>query len=143
MPKKGGVLSMRNFVLVICLILTGCLANRIDLVANKTISVTTHKPDGYSMNASVYEQEGALRLFGRVTKSPFSSSNVHGHVDVEVTDPDGNRVYCMPAVLHSLPAARHVSKPASFTATIPIVPPLGSKVSFTYNPLVHSDSADF
>ena len=133
---------MRIFVFAFLLILAGCMAHRVDLVANKRVFIATQKPDGYSMNASVYEQEGMLRLIGQVRKSPLALSNALGHIDVEILNPEGKMIARTIAVLRQLPAARHVSKPASFAKTIEVIPPVGSVVTLRYNPISHSDAEE-
>lgn len=130
-------------------ILSGCAADRTDLVRSGYLSLQPTLTASLAHPPEVYEQDGALVVKGQLDSSEI---NKGGHVDVQVIGPDGAIVYDA-SVNYRKPQAQTPTGPrgqyrgprspseshATYAVRFPGLPPAGSVVRVKYDPQQHID----
>jgi len=86
------IASNRVVVCVAALVvLPACLSGMTNLARDSGVTIQTESPRKISLSVSgIYQQGEYVEISGRVRRHPLSPSGLYsGHVDVEITDPDG------------------------------------------------------
>lgn len=129
---------MNRYIPVIALVcsLAACsLAARPpdDLIAQGVYRLETDVVDGCGIDqVAVTAESGKLRLTGRVTAAHHRDWPVSVTGEAEAVAPDGRFVARAPLTFTSPEHARHIHPPASFSATFPELPPVGSTIRITH-----------
>jgi hypothetical protein len=132
---------MRNTLLVITAlstIIAGCTGKRVDLVESKAITLVQRSPENLAMSTSIFNDDGNLVILGSVSRGPLSKQLIPGHVDILITDSNGEELSSIQAHFRKLPSRRHGANPVAFRAELPGTPPLGSQIVIKYDIVDHS-----
>jgi len=134
-------------VLAGLLILGGCEGSRLmstDLVAARHVTVQHEPSDAVDVSAPqvIDEGDGSTTISGIVTRKANHNEPVSGHVDVLITDPEGDVVSALSASLnpHHLPT--HGDRRASYSLHTLGVPPAGSTVKASFYDELHPPPPD-
>jgi len=94
MEKKKQLVIKILFTVVALIVVSGCNANRIDLVRKGTVSVETVSSEKVKLLwASAYQQDKTLLVCGRVGRFGLSNYPLRTHVDISIISPSGEVLY--------------------------------------------------
>jgi hypothetical protein len=134
-------------VLAGLLILSGCEGNRImstDLVAARHVSVQHEASDAVDVSSPqvIDEGDGSTTISGIVTRKATHNEPVAGHVDVTITDTEGQVVNQMSASLtpHYVPTKG--DRRAAYSIHTLGVPPAGATVKVSFYDELHPPPPD-
>lgn len=114
--------------------MTGCSSSKIDLVADKTVTLEERAPEGVHLEAVALDDDGYLLVKGTI-HSERASEVVGGHLHVSVVEPSGNLLCELQvSIREERLLARQLPKRGFFMVKILGRPQTGSKLLVEYHP---------
>ena len=106
--------------------LSGCMAQRINLVKAGVVSIHKDAEERMLLFPSVHEEHDRLIVFG-TARPRWADLQIRGHVDITVTGPDGTILDVQHVPYRDKTPGKRPS--ARFRVIFPTVPPPGSVIS--------------
>ncbi len=123
--------------LLLCSLLAGCTLTAppsCDLVAQGVYRLHADDVNGCGIEAEVVGRDGHLQVSGRMTARHHTGGSVTAQGEVELVAPDGRVLSRQPLQFEPFHHDRHGShQAASFSATFPELPPVGSTVRIRHH----------
>ena len=139
MAAKRSVVRIVIFLTVTAAIVSGCAANRVDLVAAGVVTLEPHAAGKVAIAwSSVYKEDNSFVISGVLTRHDHVGFPIKAHVDATILSPDGRTLdaACSKAIYVPRQITGHGQSLKRFTIRFPHVPPQGSSVRL----VCHSDT---
>ncbi len=141
MDKRHVFAGVVIFLAVTAAIVSGCAANRVDLVAAGVLTLEPHATGkvGIAWSGAHKDKEGFV-IAGALTRHDHVGLPVKAHVDATILSPDGRTLdtACSKAIYVPRRITGRGQSLKRFDVRFPHVPPQGSSVRL----VCHSDSHD-
>ena len=118
-------------------VLSGCMAQRINLVKAGVVSIHKDAEERMLLFPSVHAEHGRLIVFG-TARPRWSDLLILGHVDIAVTGPDGTVLEAQHVPYRDKAPGKRPS--ARFRAIFPAVPPPGSVIHVRHHVGAHTQT---
>ena len=122
----------RRLAILVTLFITGCAATGKDLVPDNTVQIEKVSSRWATVRSvNVVQKDGEVTLRGEVVRRPpVGRGPIPGHIDLEVSGPDGEMVE--EAVIE-YPRRSVKSRYATFHTTLKAAPAAGSTIRVTHD----------
>ena len=125
------------------LLAQGCVANRVDLIATKAVTVQTEQSSKfYFLPPTVAIEDGTFVVLGQIRRQPSFSGEVRGHVDVVVVSEKGEELKRLKASLWQQWIPIRGSRQSGYSVRTRWNPPPGSMVRLSYREHPHEDNPE-
>lgn len=117
-----------SFLIALVFFLGCTLTNKSNVLETDRYAVTVDSIEGCTLIPSAYEENGRLKITGRMTLRHHKDWPLSGDVTAEVVSPSGEVIESKKVPFTAHPHGRHRHPSASFELYLSSIPPEGSEI---------------